>query len=482
MKALRPFEQRWLTWMRRHHLVGPGDRVLLAVSGGPDSMALFSLFWACHTQLGVTLGVAHVNHGLRGAEAEQDALFVRRQCEALKVPYWEATLQPARLKSMSGQSRQAVAREARYRVLKALADQGEMTKIAVGHTCNDQAETILMWMLRGAGTAGLAGIPVTREQMIIRPLLHLTRAELLAYLTEKGWSYRRDASNDQPVYLRNRIRLQLLPLLKDVNPRIVQTLARQADILREDHEYLDRMARDAFASMVDSHTSGIRLDRAALLALPRALQRRVVLLALQHVTRQNARPRFDLIISILEHVVEGQSGAKVEWKGVHVVREYEGVLFLSSEAATRDATHDKEVHLSLTLPGSLQWPLTGQMLECRVQPASTPRNLSGPDRAYFDMGSFSQPLIVRSWRPGDYFFPVGLHGRRKKLQDFFSDLKLGHVQRKRVPLLVAPEGILWVGGYRADHRFQVSSQTKEIMVAHLTPAAAHPVKPSVPLG
>src|SRR5881296_3217097 len=242
---------------RARGLLRPGDRVLAAVSGGPDSVALLSVLVALAPSWDLTLQAVHVNHGLRGAESDEDASFVAGLCDRLGVAL---TIERVTLAGPAGRRRgrslQEQAREARYAAMVRVATALRMDKIALGHTADDQAETLVMWMLRGSGTAGLAGIPPSRGPQFIRPLLDYSRADIVAYLETQGLEFREDSSNAKLLYLRNRVRHELLPTLKRFNPAVLKVLGRQAEILREEDLCLQHSVSAHLAQMACQDAEG----------------------------------------------------------------------------------------------------------------------------------------------------------------------------------------------------------------------------------
>lgn len=467
MNIRHPLERRVEAWVRAKHMVAVGDRIIIAVSGGPDSVALLSVLNSWKTIWKFELWVAHFNHGLRGGESEEDARFVRRLCGRLGVEFVCQQLDlDERVRRRKRLSLQEYAREVRYQALSEMAEQLSATKIALGHTADDQAETVLMWMIRGSGATGLSGIQPIRRPRCIRPLLQVSRDEIVAYLQAQGLDYRVDSSNLKPVYLRNRIRQDLMPVLKRFNPSMVRVLSRQADILGEENRYLDHLASQALDHVKCAGTEReLTLSRTRLLALPLALQRRVVRLVFQQGGQTMMNPRFDAIAAVLDRVVGGRSSSSVTVCGVFVTREYEDIRFQFQHAFADPQQEGRTGQLNCSIPSQLVWPMTGQTIEVGMD--TYRGNALRTDRyhALFDASSFTKDLLVRSWRPGDHFCPLGLDGKRKKLQDFFSDMKVTRSKRKVIPLLVAPEGILWVVGYRTDHRFRVTDTTCETLTA-----------------
>jgi tRNA(Ile)-lysidine synthase len=457
--------------IKARDLLIPGDRIVVAVSGGPDSVALLACLVALSARWNWELSVGHVNHGLRGMESDEDAAFVEQLGDAFDLPVstCEARLKKQDAK-LSKQSLQAYAREIRYQALETILQERGATKIATGHTADDQAETVLMWMLRGSGTGGLSGIPPKRGARIVRPLLDSTRTDIVAYLDERQFAYRMDSSNSQPVYLRNRLREDLMPQLKGYAPGIVNVLSRQAEIIRDDHDYLEHVAAEAFQQMcVTQDEREIQLDRSALLSLPLAIRRRVVRHGLQQMNGNRQGPRFDVIQRLLDCLEHGQSGWTIPINTVDVGQEYDRLVFSKKRASPlNDLGPSPLREIGIEIPGEVVWPLTGQRMALSVKHPQEISSQPNSLKMHLDADTFTPELRIRSWRPGDVFRPKGLGGRQKKLQDFFADIKLPRSQREKVPLLVSPEGILWVGGVREDERFRVSSVTTSVVIATMT--------------
>ncbi len=444
------------------------DHIVVAVSGGPDSVALLACLVALSARWKWDLSIGHVNHGLRGAESEEDVGFVQKLGNDMGVP---VSVRDIRLKKsdakLSKQSLQAYAREARYHALDSILQERNATKIAVGHMADDQAETVLMWMLRGSGTGGLSGIPPKRGERIVRPILNIPRTDIIAYLNQRQLSYRLDSSNTESVYLRNRLRQDLVPHLKEYAPGIVQTLSRQAEMIRDDHAYLESMAAVYFQKIcVTKDDQQSQLDASALLALPLSIRRRVVRCGFQQLKGNTHDLRFDVVQSVLERLENGQSGWTMKISDINIALEYDRLVFSIKPAILQDNVHP--LPLKIALPGDVVWPSTGQRMVVSKHDSSEMASSPHKLEMHLDADTFTPELQLRSWIPGDRFCPKGLGGRKKKLQDFFSDVKLPRSQRAKVPLLVSPEGILWVGGMREDERFQVSNTTTSVVKATLT--------------
>lgn len=464
-KAWPPLLHRMVRTVRTKDLFRDNHHLLVAVSGGPDSMALLSLLDCLRSGWSLTVTAVHCNYGLRGSESEGDQEFVITRCKELDIPLHIRRFQlPVRSKQSS---LQAIARDLRYQAFVEIAEQCGADRIVLGHTADDQAETILLWLLRGAGLTGLSGMPAARDGTIVRPLYEIGRQEILAYLWDSKLQFRDDSSNAKPLYLRNRIRHELVPLLNRLAPASLRALRRLADICCEDDRYLDQQAAALFDPAVIWESAwSWALDRAQFLTFPRALQRR----GIRNLIRKSLNQQYTLGLRTVDRVIriaaKGESGSHLDVRGGHMTVTDRHLRFVLHHESFIAYDRDQSVYLPqhLTVPGALMWPGTGQRLH--VQPQTCSGAPAQPERGWIvvDADRLSQPLMVRSWSPGDRFQPCGMHGHSKKLQDFFTDLKIPKSARSRIPLVVAPEGIVWVVGYRQDQRWFPTAATKRCLV------------------
>ncbi len=440
---------------------------MVAVSGGPDSVALLSILHHLRPSWELALSAVHCNYGLRGAESDGDQQFVEALCQGLGVPLHvrQVEFHTGRRKT----SLQAEARDLRYQVMQEIAEKCGADRIAVGHTADDQAETVFLWMLRGAGLTGLSGMPAFRNNKLIRPLYDAKRQEVLAYLRATGVSFREDSSNFQEHYLRNRVRREVIPILNRLVPSGIDALCKLADICREDDRCLDHQV-DALSSSAVKRDSagGWAIDRRLLLELPQAFQRRCIRNLFRQNDDQFRSPSIRTVDRLIHLASKREAGSSLDVKGGRVVVDDRCLQFVPLQAREiPPAGHPYgRCQELLPVPGELVWPGTDQRLQvqqqARVQIDSA--LLLGKDRILVDADRVSQPLMVRNWLPGDRFYPSGMRGHSKKLQDFFTDLKIPPATRARIPLVVAPEGILWVVGYRQDGRWALTAATKCCLV------------------
>jgi len=460
--VLHPVLRQVAQAVRRRQLLRPGDRVLVAVSGGPDSVCLLTVLHELSERgllSDIELRIAHVNYGLRGEESEKDEAFVRELGMKLAVP---VSCERVSLAPSPGGTLQSRAREARYAFFERVLREQGLVAVATGHTADDQAETVLLWLLRGAGTGGLAGIPVKRQGNIIRPLLGVTRRQILDYLDSSGLAYRSDASNGRPVYRRNRVRHEILPVLRALNPLIVEGLARGADILAADAAVLDTIEREKWGAVAKDVSFGrVVFDRERLASQPLGLQRRLVRRALAMVRGGPTGLTFRHVHDCLERIVEGSSGAGLDLPGgIRVTRDRHLVVVESGGTRKVDRRQaDLTTGILFPVPGEVLVGARGPRLRAVEGTGHQIGAADGRARFVVDGDRLGGPLSVRNWRRGDWFCPTGMGGHGKKLQDFFVDGKVPRGSRDRIPLVVTPGGIVWVAGYRGDERFAARPST-----------------------
>jgi tRNA(Ile)-lysidine synthase len=430
--------------------VGPGQRLLAAVSGGVDSMVLLDALACLRERLGVRLHVAHVHHGLRGRSADGDAALVVAEAARLGVGVSIGRLHPGSRRA--GESVQVWARAARYRHLDSMAERVGASYIAVGHTQDDQAETVLLNLLRGTGPRGLAGMPATRRR-ILRPMLQVSRGEVEAYATRRQVAFRVDASNASDAYRRNRIRHHLLPLLvKEYNPQIVESLAGLAALMREDDSALAQAADRLLAESGRTMDGAVTLDVAALSAAPPAVVRRAVHAAFRQAS-QTAHSLTRRHIEALRGLLSREGPVRLP--GGFVGRRVGGEIRIGRSGGESPTP-------GLDAPGKIPvrpgvwtaWP----PLACRIRVRRLPAGrvcLDAPTRwqALLSPRLLLERLSLRAWRPGDRFRPLGMQGR-KKLQDLFVDAKVPRGERGRIPLLTAGDRIASVLGHRVAEEFR----------------------------
>lgn len=437
--------------IRAHRMAAPGDRILVAISGGPDSVCLLYVL----LELGYAVEAAHLDHQTREGESAADAEFTRALCEKLGVTLHATSRPIAAEAEQSPLSFEEYARNARYAFLTETARAQGISIIATGHHADDQAETVLMRVLRGTSPGGLAGIPPVRVSAtvrIIRPLIGVYRRDILAYLSEHELSYRTDKSNADYCYLRNKVRNLLVPELTiGYNPRLPEALARLAEAQRAENELLD----EAASGFLERCFNAGRIDRAAFTSGALACQRRAIVAI---AWRYGVECPFDRVEAARAFIMVGPTGAAFDLGG--------GVMLRNARDRTEVLTGAPKTDdrmIALAVPG--ETPAFDRVFRVRELDARAIGPLMrycSPTRQVLDAEAVTEPLSVRFRRPGDRFIPYGMTGT-KKLQDYFVDAGVPATARDGIPILTCGGSIAWVVGYAVATPFAVKKNEGRIL-------------------
>jgi tRNA(Ile)-lysidine synthase len=442
----------------RYGMIRHGEAVIVAVSGGPDSVCLLDVLHELADELEIRLIVSHYDHGLRPGEDASETRFVAGLAGSMGLAF-ETEKAGSLLRRGTGSMEEA-ARNARYRFLERMRKKHRAQKIALGHHLNDQAETIIMRLLRGSGPSGLTGIPPCRDGTIIRPLIEVERREIEGYLKARKLAYATDSSNLKADYLRNKIRLELMPLLEQHQPQFAHLLGQTADILRDEDAYMERigeawLSREAELAPDDS----FRIPISSFLLLPVALRRRVTRQAIGKVKRDLRRITWSHVESILRLARSEKPQASIHLPGrLNVKRTYDHLIVSAGQG-----WKSRPFSYTLRTPGVCRIREIGRTISITEVKNRKALGLGeSPDTAFLDADTVRYPLMVRSFKPGDTFVPFGMTGH-KKLKDFFVDLKVPMEQRHSTPILCRGDTIVWVCGLRTDDRFKVTADTTRVM-------------------
>jgi len=422
----------------QHELIAPGDRVLVAVSGGADSVVLLDLLRRLAPEFPFTVRVAHLDHGLR-PESAADAEFVGKLCAEWGIPLTVARIDVLRASREHGTGLEETGREVRRSFLRRVAGEQGCTAIALGHHRDDQAETFLHRLLRGTGLSGLAAMR-EKSAPFIRPLLGFSRKQLRDYLTSHRLPHVEDATNADPGFTRNRLRHELLPLLAQYNPRVAEHLARLSRRIAGEEDYWRIEVERRLNEVAGADESGLRLARPRLLELHPALRRRIVRGAIEQARGSLRGISSRHIEDVAGLLISDRPQSELRLPGLWVARRYEA-LYLRRDRPPEPAAFC----LALEAPGTLRLP-GGETLEAEVTDDARGETA---DAVEFDAAAITWPLQVRTFRPGDRFRPAGAPGGRK-LKDFFIDARVEREVRSQVPLVVGEE-VLWVVGIRRCH-------------------------------
>ncbi len=477
-----------IRFIHRERLVSPGDTVLLGVSGGADSLCLMHLLHACQAELGITLHVAHLNHLIRGADAEADAQFVADFAAQLGIP---CTVQSRDVRAVARERQLGIeeaARRVRYAFLFETAREIKAARIAVGHNADDQSETILMHWLRGAGLAGLRGmLPATpladlrllspstsgKERWLIRPLLQTPRADIERYCRAHDLQPRCDRSNLDTTFYRNKLRHELLPHLeKAYKPNLRVILRRSAQVIRDDYDLLCTLRDDAWDKTAQVSDRVVVFDRAVWQTWHVSLQRAMIRRAVQHLRRNLRDVNFEHVDAAVRVAHRGAVGAQATLPRRVVLTVGYTRLFIAEAGLVPppDFPALTVERLALTIPGVTLLPPSGRV-EVNIVPVDRlppdwEQNVD-PWRAFLDAGVVGRSAFLRRRRAGDRFCPLGMGGRQKLVSELLVNARLTAWWRDLVPLLIGQDGeIIWVCGWRVDERAKITEHTSHVAIIH----------------
>ncbi len=460
-----------------HRMFSRGDSVLVAVSGGPDSVVLAHVLLTLAVEYSLRPAIAHLNHCLRGPDSDRDAEFVIALARQLGVPVYAERKDVLAFQKRRRLSLEEAGRRIRYDFFDAVSAKYGFNKIALGHQSDDNAELVLINLLRGSGPLGLSGIAPVREGKIVRPLIHLRRSEIINYLAEKKLPYVTDASNTDPAFMRNKIRHHLIPELQTAyNPRIIETLNRLGEIIRAEDQWLDDVLGPVLKQCVS-----FRADQKISLALPdfnqlpKAVKRRVVRKAILWVKKDLRRITLLHVDAILHLIEKGRvagrlnlpDGILVEKNTVELTFEKRNKIRKRQDCRILQTT-STDYQYSIFAAGTLFIKEAGVSISlCEIDTDDLPDfKKNGAHIAFFDLDRLHFPLLVRNLRPGDRFSPLGVCGTQK-VKKYFINHKIPGTQRRKCPLLLSRGDIIWVAGHRIDNAVKVSPQTRRVLKAEL---------------
>lgn len=483
-------ESKVLAFVKEEGLLAPGERVVIGVSGGPDSLCLLHLLVRAAPELGVEVHAAHLNHLIRGPAADADAQFVANLAASWGVPCTVEAYDVPALARERKLAMEEAARQARYAFLAQVAQRIGARRIAVAHNADDQSETVLMHWLRGAGLAGLRGmLPATRmsdlrlsvsaEEVegvwLIRPLLEVPRVEIERYCREHGLTPRFDRSNLDTTLYRNKLRHELLPYLeREYKPRFREILRRSARVIRDDYDLLCSLRDRAWAQVVRAESEqAVTFDLAAWRQLHPALQRATLRRAVERLRRNLRDVSFVHVEAAMRVGLRGGVGARVTLpRGLMLIVGYDTLSVADADMVQPpDFAALSVERAALTVPGLTKLPdglrVETQLLAVGELPPDWEHN-QDPWRAFLDADVVGERPALRRRRPGDRFCPLGMGGRHKRLSEFLINARVPARWRDAVPLLVRyDDEIMWVCGWRVDERARVRQDTTRVLAVRL---------------
>ncbi|MGD0279815.1 MAG: tRNA lysidine(34) synthetase TilS [Smithella sp.] len=448
--------------IEKYNLLEKGERVVVALSGGPDSTALLAVLASIARELDLSLIAAHFNHGLRGAESDEDERFCRDLSDKMGLVFCAGKMDRNNKKGVSPED---FFRRQRYDFLNKAAADYQARKIALGHNLQDQAETVLLNLLRGSGLEGLKGILPKRDGNIIRPLIEISRREIISFLDKSGIPYRQDSSNKNRMYLRNQIRTELIPYLQEkYNPKIEENLAQMAEILRTEDEFIRQNADEALKStFIQRQQNRILLNIAYINKLPPAIRLRIFKTVLEGFSPAKNGFSFIHIKSLDNLSQKRESGKRIVLPlGIEARREYDHLILESK----KDRSIQAEYEYPMNIPGSVFVKERNVTVRAELA-AKESIDWGSSNKVYLDLDKIQQPVAIRNRRDGDRFQPLGGQGRQK-VKKFFIDRKIPCRERDEIMLLVDRLSVIWIENMHLNDRVKITPETKNVLKLEIT--------------
>ncbi len=463
---MHPLEKKISKLLTEKKLITRGEKLVVGVSGGPDSLCLLHVLHSLAADFPFSLAVVYFDHGLRPEESGQEIKFVGDVAQEMGWPFYNGAGNVAEYSRENGLSIEDAARSLRYDYLQEILSDCGGQKIAVAHTADDQAEELLLRLIRGTGRKGLAGMEFIRDSLIVRPFLQTCKDEILAYLKDKNREFCLDSSNQQRIYLRNRVRLDLIPYLeKEFNPGIKKILRQTSSLLQEEESLLDDISLNAYKHAV-SGENGLKLDLSFFAGQHVAIQRRIIEKMLLDLGN---RPGFRQIDQILYLAEQSEPGGCIHLSGgLRGVIE-ENMFFFSyplgktnRRGDLRDAAENPVFDLNIMEPGLFDFNEGWQVEVACLDHLPEKTELSSENADFFDLDTISFPFTIRNRRPGDRFHPLGSSGH-KKVGKFLTDLKIDEKARRQVPILEFEGEVAALLGIRISQRFRVRNSSEKVL-------------------
>ena len=460
---LKTLADKVKTTITKYSMISGGDRILVGLSGGADSASLLTVLLKLKDDLGIEISAAYIDHGLRPRETPDEIEFCRKLCSDRQLPFAVRKIDVKSYADREGLNKQEAARKLRYGALEDIAYETGANKIAMAHNADDQAETLLMHLVRGSGPLGLSGIPPVRGR-IIRPLIETEREEIEIFLLHEGIEYVTDSSNLKDDYLRNRLRHFIVPSLKNINRDFIQAVLRTTNIISDEERYFDILVTKTLMKLISRKSNAlIELFLSPMEYMDTVLLRRVLRRALTE-TKSLRGLGLDHIEDLIRLIKSGRSGDRIYLpNSIRAIKAY-ATLIMTSEMPVKLSDY------IISEPGEVVLKEASLVLRPSIHGKDPEDDDLGDGRkiACLDADKLAFPLLVRPRRSGDYFYPLGF-GNRKKIQDYFVDEKIPRDERDVVPLLTNNNDIAWVIGHRVDDRFKVDDNTKRVLRLEIRP-------------
>jgi len=457
--------ERVLDTIKEYNMISQNDKIIVAVSGGPDSICLLHILYKLKEIFNITLYAAHLNHCLRGDEADKDEEYVKEFCNKLGIECFTKKIDINKLSKERGISSESAGREARYEFFDELLKKLEAQKIALAHNANDQAETVLMRIMRGTGMEGLVGIKPVRSNIFIRPLINIKRENIEKYCKENNLNPRIDKTNLESIYTRNKIRLELIPYLqKNFNKDIINVLNRLADTIIIDNDYLDKISKEKYNTYCENKAGKVIIYKGAF-SEEKAILNRIIRKAINNL-KGNLYDIEKIHIKNLIELQKCNTGKKINLpNGIIAFNNY-GDIELTLGEKFRNKPDNDEYILYIDRENIIE----SFNLKVSLRLINKDEKINFKENSfvkYFDFDSAPKNIYLRTRRNGDKFTPLGMKGS-KKLKDLFIDLKVPKEERDTIPIIVFDDEIVWIVGYRISEKYKINKNTKKILEIKIT--------------
>lgn len=449
-----------LSTINKHNLIQKGDKIVLGLSGGPDSVCLLHVLNRLKKDFNIEIYAAHLNHQIRGIEAQKDALYVSKLCEDMGIIFFVKSINVPKYCENEGLSLEEGARKLRYEMFYEIKDKIKANKIAIGHNLNDQAETVMMRIMRGTGLKGLKGIDYIRDNCIIRPILDVERNEIEEYCEAYNLNPRIDKTNLENIYTRNKIRLDLLPYMKDnFNSNVIESIVRMSNSLKSDNDYIEKEAEAKFREVSNIKEKGfVEINLDDFVCLHDAIKVRVLRNSIKHILGDTnfVDQRH------IEDIMSLEDNSKVNKmltlpRNIFVYRKKDSIILTNEEIVNEEI----EFYYNVPSNGFIKIKELKQIIETQVMSIDSYKSMKLDNSSKgFDFNKVKGGIVIRSRRQGD---KIKLAMGSKKVKDLFIDLKIPREERCKIPIITDSEGIICVGDYKISENYKIDENTKEVL-------------------
>lgn len=457
---INSIENNFLKFIQQEKLIKKGDGIVVGLSGGPDSVCLLYLLISIREKIGINIAAAHLNHMLRGKAADEDEEFAKRLCEKLNIEFFSKKVDINKYSKEHSLSSEAAGRKVRYEFFNDVMKKLNYNKIATAHNANDQAETVLMRMMRGAGLEGLCGIPVNRENKYIRPILFLKREEIENYCKEKGVKPRIDATNLERIYSRNKVRLDILPYMKEnFNQDVIEAINRMSILLQEDNKFIDKEVNKIFNDKCKIFNKSVTINKEVFL-LEEAVIKRVIRKSIEYVSGN----KYDVELKHIEDVEKIQkhgTGKRINLPNNLIAINVYGDIKIKYEQEVNSNNNVRIITKSELMDNVIVF--NDFRMEFKVIDNNENINYNKNSFIkYFNFDKINKGITIRYRKNGDRIIPIGLNGS-KKVKDIFIDMKIPKEDRDSIPILEFDNNISWIVGIKQSDLYKIRKDTKKVL-------------------